>query len=111
MNGSVKESDLKLFRKKLPEWQEAYMGKLNQEYAAILAGPGLASDRFWELEKRINSDKRRTGVMVVGMSRSKMYQHLVELADEGAIGPDDLDGFSEELREQMAYVMGKNQNQ
>ena len=49
--------------------------------------------------------------MVVGMSRSKMYQHLVELADEGAIGPDDLDGFSEELREQMAYVMGKNQNQ
>ena len=111
MNGSVKESDWKLFRKKLPEWKEAYMGKLNQEYAAILAGPGLASDRFWELEKRINSDKRRTGVMVVGMSRSKMYQHLVELAYEGAIGPDDLDGFSEELREQMAYVMGKNQNQ
>lgn len=36
MNGSVKESDWKLFRKKLPEWQEAYMGKLNQEYLAFI---------------------------------------------------------------------------
>ena len=36
MNGSVKESDWKLFRKKLPEWQETYMGKLNQEYLAFI---------------------------------------------------------------------------
>ena len=71
MNG-VNESDWKLFRKKLPGWQEVYMGKLNQEYAAILAGPGLASEKFWKLEKRINSDKRCTVVMVIGMSRSKM---------------------------------------
>ena len=107
MNG-VNESDWKLFRKKLPGWQEVYMGKLNQEYAAILAGSGLASEKFWKLEKRINSDKRCTGVMVIGMSRSKMYQHLVSLAYEGVIGPDDLDGFSDELREQLAYVVGKN---
>ena len=53
MNESVKESDWKLFRKKLPGWQEVYMGKLTQEYAAILAGPGLASEKFWKLEKRI----------------------------------------------------------
>ena len=71
MNG-VNESDWKLFRKKLPGWQEAYMEKLTQEYAAILTGPGLASEKFWKLEKRINSDKRCTGVMVIGMSRSKM---------------------------------------
>jgi hypothetical protein len=107
MNG-VNESDWKLFRKKLPGWQEAYMEKLTQEYAAILAGPGLASEKFWKLEKRINSDKRCTGVIVIGMSRSKMYQHLVSLAYEGVIGPDDLDGFSDELREQLAYVVGKN---
>ena len=49
MNG-VNESDWKLFRKKLPGWQEVYMGKLNQEYAAILAGSGLASEKFWKLE-------------------------------------------------------------
>ena len=108
MNESVKESDWKLFRKKLPGWQEVYMGKLTQEYAAILAGPGLASEKFWKLEKRINSDKRCTGVMIIGMSRSKMYMPLVSLAYEGVIGPDDLDGFSEELREQLAYVVGKN---
>ena len=26
------ESDWKLFRKKVPEWQEAYMNRLNEEY-------------------------------------------------------------------------------
>ena len=41
MNESVKESDWKLFRKKLPGWQEVYMGKLTQEYAAILAVQAL----------------------------------------------------------------------
>ena len=32
MMGDVNESDWKLFRRKLPEWQEAYMGKLVEEY-------------------------------------------------------------------------------
>ena len=47
----VTESDWKLFRKKLPGWQEAYMDKLNQEYIQLLTGTGDASDKFWELEK------------------------------------------------------------
>ena len=50
----VKERDWKLFRQKLPLWQEAYMDKLNQEYIRILSGEGLASEKFWELEKLIS---------------------------------------------------------
>ena len=42
--GLFTEADWKLFRKKLPEWQENYMGKLIKEYAAILADKGEASD-------------------------------------------------------------------
>lgn len=53
MMGEVNESDWKLFRKKLPEWQEAYMGRMVQEYAAILSGPDKSSKKFWELEERI----------------------------------------------------------
>ena len=45
-----KESDWKMFRKKLPGWQEAYMEKLNREYAALLSGSGPASKKFWALE-------------------------------------------------------------
>lgn len=32
------KSDWKLFRTKLPDWQEAYMDKLNQEYIQLLSG-------------------------------------------------------------------------
>ena len=42
----VKESDWKLFRKRLPGWQEAYMNRLNQEYLMLLSGPGKASDKI-----------------------------------------------------------------
>ena len=47
------EKDWKLFRSKLPGWQEAYMEKLNQEYIELLSGEGNASSKFWALEKRI----------------------------------------------------------
>ena len=35
----VNESDWKLFRKRLPEWQERCMEQLTESYAALLAGP------------------------------------------------------------------------
>ena len=99
----VKEQDWKLFRKKLPLWQEAYMDKLNQEYIRLLSGEGLASDKFWELEKRIREDKRSVGV-VADMRRSQMYSNLLSLLVNEIIREDDLDGFSEELAETIKYA-------
>ena len=58
------EKDWKLFRSKIAGWQETYMEKLNQEYAAILTGEGKASDKFWEIEKRIRRIKRTAGCSV-----------------------------------------------
>ena len=99
----VNESDWKLFRKKIDVWQEAYMDRLNREYMAILTGSGSASDKFWRLEKRIRRDKNDVGV-IVDMRRSMMYENLISLMNEGAITLDDLDGFSEDLREKMAFL-------
>ena len=39
------------------------------------------------------------------MSRSNMYMNILTLLSDGAIGLDDLDGFSEDLREKMAFIM------
>lgn len=94
----TKEQDWKLFRKKLPVWQEAYMDKRNQEYIGLLSGEGLASDKFWKLEKKIREDKRSIGV-VADMRRSQMYSNLLSLLANEIIQEDDLDGFSEELAE------------
>ena len=55
----VKEADWRLFRSRLPIWQEAYMERLNCEYIALLSGTGPASEKFWELERRMREDKRR----------------------------------------------------
>ena len=52
----VNESDWKLFRKRLPEWQERCMEQLAESYAALLVGLGKASDKFWELEKMLRKD-------------------------------------------------------
>ncbi len=100
---TVNEKDWKMFRAKLPGWQEAYMERLNREYVALLTGVGDASDRFWALEKRIREDKKSVGV-VAEMSRSKMYQNLLGLLADGVITPDDLEGFTDELREKLAFV-------
>lgn len=100
---TVKEQDWKLFRKQRPLWQESYMDKLNQEYIRLLSGEGLASDKFWELEKRIHTDKRSVGV-VADMRRSQMYSNLLSLLVNEIIREDDLDGFSEELAETIKYA-------
>ena len=80
------------------------MERLLQEYATLINGSGDASDKFWALEKRIREDKRHVGV-VARMSRSEMYMNLISLLQEGAITLNDLEGFSDELRERLAFVM------
>ena len=100
----VREADWKLFRSRLPIWQDAYMERLNREYIALLSETGPASEKFWELEKRIHEDKRRGGV-VMRMSRSNMELNLLSLLSDGVISTAELDGFSEELREKLTFVL------
>jgi hypothetical protein len=88
----VKESDWKLFRQRVQEWQEAWMDKLNREYIALLESDGHASDKFWELEKRIRRDRQSIDV-VIDMRRSMMTANIMRLLGDGVISLDDLDGF------------------
>ncbi len=98
----ISEKDWKLFRSKIGPWQEAHMERLTREYLGILQGDGLASDKFWELEKRINNDKKSPGVMIE-MRRSVLYRNLACLLMAGVITSPDLEEFSEELRETLRY--------
>ncbi|MBO6307826.1 MAG: multidrug transporter [Oribacterium sp.] len=100
------ESDWKLYKSKIADWQEGYMEKLCKEYIALLSSDKLPSDRFWELEKRIREDKRATGVVVTN-SRSKMIDNILDLLHEGAITLDDLSDFSEELKEKIKFLCSR----
>lgn len=103
------EKDWKLFRKKLPEWQERYMDCLNGEYKEILAQDKNPSDIFWELEERIRQDKKKTGVIARDIKRSNMWMHMLELLGEGAITLDDLSEFSEDLRERIGWIVRRSE--
>ena len=75
------------------------MERLAKEYMELLSSDRQASDKFWALDKRIKQDKRRTGVLVSGASRSNMFQLIINLINEEAISEDDLKEFSEDLRD------------
>lgn len=48
----LSKNDWKLFRERLPGWQERYMDKLACEYAEFLTDDShQPSERFWTLNK------------------------------------------------------------
>ena len=92
------KKDWALFREKVADWQEAYMDKLNKEYIDLLNGDGRPSEKFWALEERIRNDKKDTCVQL-RMSRSNCIYNIVSLLNEGAITMEDLEEFSDELKD------------
>lgn len=100
----ITEKDWKLFRKMLPTWQERYMENLINDYEAILASDADASDKFWKLEGRIRKDKKKSGVCVTDMSRSQMFANIMVMLDEKVITLEDLEGFSDSLRERLEFL-------
>ena len=100
----VSKKDWKLYREKLPKWQEAYMEKLIVKYVEYLQGEESASTKFWEMEKRIKRDKKNPGVLIE-VSKGDMPFDLIRLMQEGVITLDDLDDFSEELKEAVRFML------
>lgn len=99
------EKDWKLFKKKLGGWQEAYMNKLIDEYKDILNSDALSSDKYWTLRKQIYNDYKSPGVLARDVSRSNMLWILLGLLHDQAITMDDLDEFSDELKEDLQQLL------
>lgn len=100
----ISKSDWKLFREKLPEWQERYMEGLVKDYVDFLNDKSKhASEKFWELEKRIKEDKRHPGVMIE-MRKSEAIWDIVYLIRLKVISYDDLADFSDELKQEVQRI-------
>ena len=76
------------------------------KYKTIVDSEVPASDKFWELEKRIRADKKKPGV-VVEMSKQEMIYQIVELLHDKAITLSDLDGFSEDLISTVQFMYNR----
>ena len=103
MREEINESDWKMLRKKLPDWQESFMEHLCDEYKEILDTDANASDRFWELFERLKHDRGYTGVSCE-MRRSNMIPILIQLLEEKAITHEELADFSPELQERLSHI-------
>lgn len=102
----ISERDWKIFRKKIPDWQERHMERLTMEYITVLQGEEKASARFWELEKRIKQDKESPGVLI-DMRRSTAINNIVNLVLDDVILLDELDDFSDDLKEAVRFIVDK----
>ncbi|MBQ3139940.1 MAG: multidrug transporter [Ruminococcus sp.] len=99
----INEADWKLYRSRITVWQELYMERLCQEYAAVLTSDKNASDKFWAIFDRIKVDGTKTGV-IARNARSSMISNIVNLLQECAITDKDLEGFSDELIERVKFI-------
>lgn len=100
---SGNKSDWKLFREKIADWQNNYMLYLLEKYSQIINSNEETVDKFWELEKQINEDKKKCGV-VCEFRPSLMLENILRLFHEGAITLDDLKDFSEELQNSIRSI-------
>ena len=96
--------DWKLYREKIGEWQEHYMEKLVKEYADYLCSDLPASTKFWEIEKRIKRDRKTPGVCIE-LRKSDMFWDIAELINDKVISMDDLEEFSDDLKEEVALIL------
>lgn len=102
----ISERDWKIFRKKIPGWQEQYMERLEKEYIALLQNEKSASAKFWELEKRIKEDKKSPGV-IIDMRRSTAIRNIICLVSDKVISLEDLEEFSDDLKEAVKFIVEK----
>ena len=92
----ISKADWKLFQDRLRLWQDNYMQRLIDGYIEMLQGPGNASSKFWQLERKLKSDRLNPGVSLV-LDKQEVINDIANMIKIGVITIDDLEGFSEEL--------------
>ena len=102
----ISKKDWKLYRERLPEWQEHFMERLTKECIELLSAPGNASDHFWELEERIRKDKKNPGVLL-NVTKSNAIWDIAVFVGRGIITMDELDGFSPDLVEAVKLILSR----
>ena len=101
----ISKKDWKLYREKLPGWQERYMEGLVEEYIEMLSNDDKpASEKFWTLEKRIKNDRKHPGV-IIDVRKSNALYDIIRFIALDVITYDDLADFSEDLKKDIEFLL------
>ncbi len=82
------------------------MEKLLKEYADYLCSDLPATTKFWEIEKRVKRDRKKPGVCIE-LRKSSLFWDIAELIHDKVISMDDLEGFSDDLKEAVVLILRK----
>lgn len=94
----MKESDWKLFRKRVPTWRERYLEQQNHTLRRLLDQPEQTPTTvFWQAKEFADEQARVLVNCFDGHSRSKMDDFLVLMIRHKVVRRTDLDEFSAEL--------------
>jgi len=99
----ITKQDWKLFREKLPVWQDNYMENLFQDYMALLQSDRSPSTRFEELYSHMQEDRKTPGVWA-RISKAETVMNVVSLLFCKAITIQDLADFSEEFQAEVKRI-------
>ena len=80
------------------------MNKMIIEYIEILKKDEAPSERFWKLDERIRADKKKKGVRL-SLSKENVVFDIASLISDGAINLDSLEGFSDDLKDAVSFVL------
>ncbi len=106
MNEKPKESDWKHFRKIIEFLRERYLKEKNQQLNQILTDEERsATEQFWEAFEEMKKEAEILQDCLDRHSRSNMYISMLRMLRHGMLKQEDIDGFSDELQEQLTtYV-------
>lgn len=81
------------------------MAGLIRSYVQLLKDEKMdTSDRFWELWKRLNNDRRTPGV-VIEMNKGSMLWNLARFVNDGLVPEEELAEFSEDGQEAVGLIL------
>ena len=99
------ERDWKTFRKMIPNLRERYLKDKNLEIKKLLEAKNKnETERFWEARHRIEKERKILVDCLDGHSRSNMFRHMILMYGYGILKEEDLNEFSDELKNQIINV-------
>ncbi len=106
MIDNPKESDWKLFRKKVPEVRERYLMAKNDELVRMLMDrEKTPTECFWDTFDKMKKEKKILEDCLDRHSRSYMFTAMILMRRHGMLKREDLKDFSSELQSEIEEVL------
>ncbi|MDZ7720644.1 MAG: hypothetical protein U5K72_17640 [Balneolaceae bacterium] len=92
--------DWKTFCDMLPELRERYLAERNPTFIKLLnSDKRTPTEQFWDTLDAMKEEAKILRDCLDGYTKSNMDMHILMMLRHGLMKEEDLDSFSEELRE------------